>query len=199
VGIPAANLDRIFDPFFTTKPVGVGTGLGLSICHSIVTAFGGDLTVESAEGKGSTFRVMLPSAARGADSGPMRVAPLRLPDSARILIVDEPAVAKGLRRVLSAHKVQLAGDGLEALALCLERPFDVILYDVATADLSPGELFRRLRADGRGLERRLVLTAAGTLGPELARLADDEGIPCLDKPFEASEVERLLDLATRAP
>jgi signal transduction histidine kinase len=61
-GIPTAHLDRIFDPFFTTKPVGVGTGLGLSICHSIVTAFGGDLTVASDEGKGSTFRVTLPSA-----------------------------------------------------------------------------------------------------------------------------------------
>jgi signal transduction histidine kinase len=193
VGIPAANLDRIFDPFFTTKPVGVGTGLGLSICHSIVTAFGGELTVESTEGKGSTFRVTLPSAARFVDSGPMRVTPLNLPDSARVLVVDEAAVAKGVRRVLSAHKVQVAGDGLEALALCLERAPDLILYDVATPDLPPDELFRRLRADGRGLERRLVLTAAGTLSPELARLVGAEGIPCLDKPFEAKDVERLLD------
>jgi signal transduction histidine kinase len=62
VGIPEVNLDRIFDPFFTTKPVGAGTGLGLSICHSIVTAFGGELTVESQEGHGSVFRVSLPAA-----------------------------------------------------------------------------------------------------------------------------------------
>jgi signal transduction histidine kinase len=193
VGIPAANLDRIFDPFFTTKPVGVGTGLGLSICHSIVTAFGGELTVESAEGKGSTFRVTLPSAARFADSGPMRVAPLNLPDSARVLVVDEAAVAKGIRRILSAHKVQVAADGLEALALGLDRPPDLILYDVATPDLSPIELFARLRADGRGLERRLVLTVAGTLTPELAKLVEAEDLPCLDKPFEAKDVERVLD------
>jgi len=62
VGIPEVNLDRIFDPFFTTKPVGAGTGLGLSLCHSIVTAFGGELTVESEESKGSIFRVALPAA-----------------------------------------------------------------------------------------------------------------------------------------
>jgi CheY-like chemotaxis protein len=123
----------------------------------------------------------------------MRVAPLNLPDSARVLVVDEAAVAKGIRRVLSAHKVQVAADGLEALALCLERAPDLILYDVATADLPPDELYRRLRADGRGLERRLVLTAAGTLTPELARLVEAEDIPCLDKPFEANDVERLLD------
>ncbi len=61
-GIAPENLERIFDPFFTTKPVGVGTGLGLSICRTIVTALGGDITVESERGRGTTFRVVLPAA-----------------------------------------------------------------------------------------------------------------------------------------
>jgi PAS domain S-box-containing protein len=62
-GIPPENLRRIFDPFFTTKPVGVGTGLGLAISHRIVTALGGEIEVESAVGRGSTFRVAFPAAA----------------------------------------------------------------------------------------------------------------------------------------
>jgi signal transduction histidine kinase len=64
VGIDPAVRDRIFDPFFTTRQVGdgKGMGLGLSICHSIVTAHGGTLTVQSEVGKGSTFRVELPAA-----------------------------------------------------------------------------------------------------------------------------------------
>lgn len=59
-GIPHANLQRIFDPFFTTKPVGKGTGLGLSICYGIIRKLGGDITVNSAVGVGTTFHIHLP-------------------------------------------------------------------------------------------------------------------------------------------
>ncbi|WNG34499.1 HAMP domain-containing protein [Archangium violaceum] len=59
-GIPAENLERIFRPFFTTKPAGVGSGLGLSVCQRIIVAHGGELTVESVVGRGTTFRVVLP-------------------------------------------------------------------------------------------------------------------------------------------
>jgi two-component system NtrC family sensor kinase len=61
-GIPAENLERIFEPFFTTKPVGEGTGLGLSISHDIIRGLGGELTVSSTPGMGTTFRILLPVA-----------------------------------------------------------------------------------------------------------------------------------------
>ena len=59
-GIPPDKIDKIFDPFFTTKSVGKGTGLGLSICYSIIRFLGGDITVESKYGKGTTFDLLLP-------------------------------------------------------------------------------------------------------------------------------------------
>ena len=59
-GIEPNNLARIFDPFFTTKPTGEGTGLGLSVSYAIIKNHGGDITVESQVGQGSTFTVVLP-------------------------------------------------------------------------------------------------------------------------------------------
>jgi signal transduction histidine kinase len=59
-GIPPQFMNKIFDPGFTTKGVGVGTGLGLAICYRIVANHQGKIEVESAVGKGSTFRIILP-------------------------------------------------------------------------------------------------------------------------------------------
>lgn len=60
VGISATNLPQLFEPFFTTKRVGEGTGLGLPVAYGIVAEHGGWIAVDSVEGKGSTFSIMLP-------------------------------------------------------------------------------------------------------------------------------------------
>ena len=60
-GIPDAIKDKIFQPFFTTKPTGQGTGLGLSLAYDMVKAHGGELKVETKEGEGSEFTLLLPT------------------------------------------------------------------------------------------------------------------------------------------
>jgi signal transduction histidine kinase len=59
-GIPSEIKDKIFQPFFTTKPTGQGTGLGLSLSYDIVKAHGGEIQIDSLEGKGSEFKIILP-------------------------------------------------------------------------------------------------------------------------------------------
>jgi signal transduction histidine kinase len=59
-GIAAENLTKVFDPFFTTKPVGKGTGLGLAITCRVVEEHGGEIVIESALGKGTRVRILIP-------------------------------------------------------------------------------------------------------------------------------------------
>ena len=59
-GVPQKVLDKIFQPFFTTKPTGEGTGLGLSISYDIIKAHNGELKVETKEGEGAEFIIILP-------------------------------------------------------------------------------------------------------------------------------------------
>ena len=60
IGISKQELEKIFDPFYTTKEVGKGTGLGLSLSYNIIKRFNGDIRVESEDGKGTTFTIILP-------------------------------------------------------------------------------------------------------------------------------------------
>jgi len=59
-GIPQGIIDKIFQPFFTTKPSGKGTGLGLSLSYDIIKAQGGEIKIQSQEGEGSSFIILLP-------------------------------------------------------------------------------------------------------------------------------------------
>ena len=62
-GIPHTVIKRIFEPYYTTKKTGEGSGLGLAVVHGIVKSYGGDISVSSEPGKGTSFVVLLPPAA----------------------------------------------------------------------------------------------------------------------------------------
>jgi PAS domain S-box-containing protein len=88
MGISPENKNRIFDPFFTTKDMGKGTGLGLSTVQNIIQVHGGTITVESAIGAGSTFRIYLPSIEHGEHEHTVRDSTVPTGHE-HILVVDD--------------------------------------------------------------------------------------------------------------
>ncbi len=96
-GMDQETLNRLFDPFFTRKEVGKGTGLGLSTSRGIIGQHGGEITVTSSRGEGSTFEITLPAAngTECADNG--LIPPSVLGNKEKILIVDDDeAVLKSM-------------------------------------------------------------------------------------------------------
>jgi PAS domain S-box-containing protein len=196
-GIAPDVLPHIFDPFFTTKANGVGTGLGLSICHGIVAALGGQVTVHSEPGQGTTFRVLLPTSdaadaptpPRGSDAPPPPGA-----RRARVLVVDdEMPIANTLRELLSLeHDVVAVTSGREALDIVhREGDFDVILCDLMMPEMSGIDLYERLRHARPGLERRVVFMTGGAFTTRAAAFLASVDNRRIEKPFSLKVVERI--------
>jgi PAS domain S-box-containing protein len=194
VGISKENLRRVCDPFFTTKPAGTGTGLGLSICQKIVTQLGGEVGIESEEGRGTTVTVSLPIAATVVEEAG-RSAPVRLAAHSRmrILIVDdEEAILRILHRSLAeTHDVVVVSSGMEASEHLHSGDFDLVLLDVMMPVIGGLELCELIGRDRPGLLGKVVLMT-GSIASEQVTIGGAT-IPVLSKPFSMKDIEALLE------
>jgi CheY-like chemotaxis protein len=195
-GIPPAIRHKLFDPFFTTKPAGVGTGLGLAICHRIVTGLGGDISVTSEVGKGTTFRILLPIAAvREEAPNPPAAAIVTGQRRGRILVVDdEKVVATAVRRVLGDdHDVKVLTSAQEALRrISGGERFDVILCDLMMPVMTGVELHSELARTAPDQAACMVFLTGGAFTPRARAFLDEVPNPRLDKPFELSTLRALV-------
>jgi PAS domain S-box-containing protein len=196
-GIAVEIRDRIFEPFFTTKPVGQGTGLGLSLCHGIVESHGGSLSLVSDPGQGAIFRVELPVVAPPATPGKRGAEAPSVVKSKRILVVDdERLVLQLLGEMLGAdhHTVDTVADGTQALEQLRRASYDLILSDVRMPYLDGPGLYRALERRRPELCRRFVLMTGDVLSAEIQTFLEQTGVPGLSKPFDRSEVRRVIQL-----
>ena len=147
-GVPAHITDQIFDPFFTTKGKGEGTGMGLAVVHGIVGSIGGTITVTSEPGKGSTFKVFLPSVIRAKE--PVAIAKEHIArGTGRILFVDdETALVNIGKQMLESlgYKVTARTSSIEALELFKAKAesFDLVITDMTMPNMTGDKLAKEL-------------------------------------------------------
>ena len=199
-GMDAETHAHIFEPFFTTKQLGKGTGLGLSTVHGIVHQSGGYITVESAVGKGTTFRIYLPLVQAIVEEAEVTPpSPTEQRGSETILVVEDATELRGLlcssleRR---GYKVHTARDGVQAMEILRQEPcaIHLVVSDIMMPHVDGLELKRRaatLRPDVKFLFMSGYSEEAIEQRQTLA-----QGCAFLEKPFLpdelASKVRELL-------
>lgn len=207
IGIAKENLPYVFQSFSqaevaTSRRFG-GTGLGLALVKQLTQLLGGEVTVESTLGEGTTFHIDLPWLAldtpeleTAANSGGIpELAPLR------VLLVEDNRVNQMVATKLlerRGHRVRVADDGAVAMAILRDESFDVVLMDCNMPNLDGWQASTALRE--QGFVTPIIALTASTLSEERSRcrLAGMNGF--VSKPIDPytlfSEIERLLPATT---
>jgi signal transduction histidine kinase/CheY-like chemotaxis protein len=185
IGMSEDVQENIFEPLFTTKGE-QGTGMGLSASYGIVQEHGGDITVTSEPGEGTTFTLTFPSA---DDSEPAREETTTEPtenENVRILVVDDEEMVRSIvTQLLSLndHEVDRASSGGEALTMFEEAHYDIVFTDFGMPEMTGAELARRLRE--RQPQLPVILLTGYTETEDAVGDVDD----ILSKPFKLEELE----------
>jgi CheY-like chemotaxis protein len=187
VGMDEATVRHIFEPFFTTKGVGKGTGLGLATVYGIVKQSGGDIRVDSALGRGSTFKIYLPEAAAVAGGAERPNLTADHPSgSETVLLVEDDNAVRTLASVTlerNGYRVLQAENPKEAMRVVHEfrGAIQLLVSDVIMPESEGTPLFERVAQLHRGLR---VLFMSGYADEAIAKRGMVvEAAAFLQKPF----------------
>ena len=206
-GMDSATLARIFEPFFTTKSAGKGTGLGLATAYGIVKQSSGDIWADSSPGKGTTFTLLFPIAARETSKSvatETRTNLRRPNEPVRVLLVeDDAAVRQFVRDALGGMRfdVTTAPDGAAALAVAEARcdAIDVVVTDIVMPNMNGPQMMEHLRRRVGNLP--VVYMTGYADAVELDAATSGVQSALLEKPFAIEDltdaIERVLNLSGR--
>ena len=178
-GIGAPALSHIFEPFVTTKDT--GTGLGLSLSRELVRANGGDVSVESTLGVGSTFTLQFDVS---EDPGDDVTA-----TKSRVLVVDdEHHILDLVDEVLtdSDYRVECVGSGEEAMDRLRVQDFDLLISDLRMPGIGGRELVEWVQRNDKSA--KVLLLTGDVASGEMRDFIASSGARCLSKPFRIGEL-----------
>ncbi|AFZ24086.1 PAS domain S-box [Cylindrospermum stagnale PCC 7417] len=190
IGMPPEILDRIFEPFFTTKEVGKGTGLGLSTVLGIIKSHNGFVNVFSQVGKGTQFKLFLPSveATQVLGTDDLEIVPGQ---GELILVVDDEVQIREIAKIiLENHNYRslTASNGIEAIALYAQHKYQIsaVLMDMMMPEMDGITAIRTLQKMNPQVK---IIAFSGLSSTEL--FTQSTGIQVqafLSKPFTAKEL-----------
>ncbi len=200
-GVPEDLLERLFTPFdrLGADQTDVeGAGIGLALSQRLIEAQGGQITVETEVGAGSTFSFELPQAQRHSIDETVASGQLDPhPSSGSILYIeDNPSNLKLLQRVLERRpdvKMLSAQTGEIGLSLASRVPVDLILLDLHLPDLDGEEVLRRLKESPATSTTPVVILSADATPGQITRLRDAGATDYMTKPLDLARLLRVLD------
>ena len=194
-GMEPTTLARILDPFFSTKFT--GRGLGLAAVQGILVGHQGGLSITSAPGQGSAFRVYLPPAASEVAGGAPVTASGGATRSCVLVVDDEELVRRSAARMLRhlGYTVQEARDGLEGLEKLAQDDgrIGVVLLDLTMPGMDGAATFEALRQ--RRADLPVVLMSGYDEHESMARFSADDPPGFLRKPFVLGELDQRMRTA----
>ena len=182
---------RAFEPFFTTPGV-KSTGLGLAVAYGTIRRHGGELAIESTEGRGTTVTFALPLGAEARAAAAAPVVDLR----GTVLIVDDEAAVRELvADVLTSkgHSVTAASGGREGVARFAAGRYDVVLTDLGMPDMTGWEVARAIKGSDAAMPVILITGWGDVVEPPAGTVVD--GI--ITKPFDVSRLTSAVEQALR--
>jgi CheY-like chemotaxis protein len=189
IGMPAEVIQHIFEPFYSTKGLAdkPGTGLGLSTVFGFIKQSGGNISVRSSVGVGTTFRLFLPRMPETLQGDQARAQGRAVDGRETVLVVeDNAAVSRVVVRMLQSlgYETVQAGNASAAFTILAERRIDLLFTDIVI----PGEIdgIRLARAAlARWPSLRVLLTTG--FGDTASR-SDTAGLRVLEKPYRTAEL-----------
>lgn len=194
-GIPPNIIDRIFEPFFTTKEVGKGTGLGLSTVFGIIKNHTGFIQVYSEVGRGTQFRVYLPTLEGGISQSVIDTEFITGNGELILFVDDELAIQEISKSLLQNYNYQVltANDGIEAITLYVkhQKEINAVVMDIMMPSLDGMETIRTLQKINPAVK---IIIISGLESNR--KIAEHSEIRCvkafLSKPYTMQELLKIL-------
>jgi CheY-like chemotaxis protein len=216
IGMSAETAHQIFVPFSQGSDIQMrfgGTGLGLSISRELARAMGGDIGLESMEGRGSTFTLALPLEIPAGEetflthrpashhlrlASPTAIQPLPSSRPLKLLVVDDTDIHRVAARCLlesAGHRVTLATSGTEAIALLEWQTFACVFIDIHMPDINGIDAIRKIRDMQHPAKQQpcIVIISAGLQQEDIEKLLACGADAACSKPMDLRTISQILE------